>query len=112
NLVSANFFTELLLAVQDQPWFSYFEKSFSLSGSQDPDIGGTLAYRLFDEDTKGKVMAKTGTLNKVSSLSGYVTTKDDQRLSFSILMNNYIREPVTQIQDEIVSVLAEMELNK
>lgn len=90
NLVSANFFTELLLAVQDQPWFSYFEKSFSLSGSQDPDIGGTLAYRLFDEDTKGKVMAKTGTLNKVSSLSGYVTTKDDQRLSFSILMNNYI----------------------
>lgn len=110
NLVSANFFTELLFAVQNKPWFDDFEKSFPFAGERDPTLGGTLSYRLSEESTKGRVKAKTGTLNKVSTLSGYVETKDHELLNFSILMNNYIREPVTQIQDEIVTVIAEMEL--
>lgn len=112
NLISANFFTETLEAVRGKSWFGVFEDSFPLAGERNPAIGGTLSYRLGEESTKGKVRAKTGTLNKVSTLSGYVETADQESLSFSILFNNYIREPVTQIQDEIVTVLADLRLKE
>lgn len=112
NLMSANFLTELLELVRRESWFSVFEDSLPIGGEGDPALGGTLSYRLTDDATKGKVRAKTGSLNKVSSLAGYVETADQENLSFSILFNNYIREPVTQIQDEIVTVLAQSKLKK
>lgn len=55
--------------------------------------------------------AKTGTLTGVSSLSGYVQTKDGQKLVFSIVINGYApkSEYMTAIQDRIVSALASYE---
>jgi D-alanyl-D-alanine carboxypeptidase/D-alanyl-D-alanine-endopeptidase (penicillin-binding protein 4) len=35
----------------------------------------------------GNLRAKTGTIHGVSSLSGYVTTADGERLAFSIIAN-------------------------
>lgn len=110
NLVPANFFTELLTAIQFKDWFQDFEKSLPLAGERNPDLGGTFSYRFVDEAMKGRVKAKTGNLNRVSTLSGYVDTKDGHKLNFSILMNNFVREPVTPIQDEIVTVLSEINL--
>ena len=37
----------------------------------------------------GVVRAKTGTLTHVTALSGVVTTRDGERLAFSLLTNNF-----------------------
>jgi D-alanyl-D-alanine carboxypeptidase/D-alanyl-D-alanine-endopeptidase (penicillin-binding protein 4) len=38
---------------------------------------------------RGRVQAKTGTIDKVRALSGYVTTADGELLLFSIIANNF-----------------------
>ncbi|MGH7900501.1 MAG: D-alanyl-D-alanine carboxypeptidase, partial [Thermodesulfobacteriota bacterium] len=50
-------------------------------------VDGTLKHRFSSSDVKGRVFAKTGYLNNVRSLSGYVFTKSGDVLVFSILAN-------------------------
>ena len=39
--------------------------------------------------SKGKVFAKTGTLNETNALSGYVQAASGKMLAFSILVNDH-----------------------
>lgn len=48
---------------------------------------GTLKDRLCGRSTKGKVQAKTGTLDRVRALSGYATTASGRAVTFSILLS-------------------------
>ena len=50
-------------------------------------ISGTIAYRMGGK-MLGRVHAKTGTLSGVSTLSGYVLTAKNHRISFSIMLND------------------------
>lgn len=50
-------------------------------------VDGTLKKRFKQSDVQGRVMAKTGYLNNVRALSGYVFTKQGDVLVFSILDN-------------------------
>ena len=52
-------------------------------------VDGTLAHRMRDTAATGTVVAKTGSMDFVNALAGYVTTKRGQRLAFAILLNNY-----------------------
>lgn len=104
NLISPHQFVELLSWMHDQ--FSAcneFISSLPISGTD-----GTLINRMQDPETKGKVRAKTGSMTGISSLSGYLTTKDGDTLAFSILQNGFIgksEEYKRQIEDEICSFL-------
>jgi len=48
---------------------------------------GTTRFRM--ESTEGRLRAKTGTLDNVTSLSGYVETAGHDRLAFSVLVNDF-----------------------
>lgn len=98
NDVTARLIVKLLQKVSQSPGFEAFKTSLAVSGET-----GTLEKRLTGADVRGKVFAKTGYINGVRSLSGYVIT-DKRRLAFSILMNNCVY--TKQMQDEIVEVLA------
>lgn len=50
---------------------------------------GTLAGRLCGPNVRGKVRAKTGTLDHVSALSGYVTTRSGHAVTFSFLASGF-----------------------
>ena len=56
-----------------------------------PVVGrdGTLASRMRDTPAEGNAKAKTGSISNVRALSGYVTTRDGERLVFSIIANNF-----------------------
>jgi D-alanyl-D-alanine carboxypeptidase len=56
------------------------------------------------------VQAKTGYINQVSCLSGYVTMSDGRRRAFSVLMNDLAPGTVSvakKLQDQIVTAIAE-----
>ncbi|MDY0394682.1 D-alanyl-D-alanine carboxypeptidase/D-alanyl-D-alanine-endopeptidase [Virgibacillus halophilus] len=106
DMIPASELTKLLYVIQDQKWFPAFEKALPVAGESDRLVGGTLRNRMTGDATKGNVKAKTGSITGVSTLSGYVTSKDGEKLTFSILTNNYIDGPITPIEDQIATVLA------
>jgi D-alanyl-D-alanine carboxypeptidase/D-alanyl-D-alanine-endopeptidase (penicillin-binding protein 4) len=57
--------------------------------------GGTGTLRSYYHDDVGFIYAKTGSLSGVVALSGYLITKKNHLLLFSILINNYIGSGVT-----------------
>jgi serine-type D-Ala-D-Ala carboxypeptidase/endopeptidase (penicillin-binding protein 4) len=86
--------------------FKDFYNSLSVAG-----IDGTLRHRLNNTFAENNFHGKTGTLNGVCSLSGYLKTKSNDELILSIFFDfhhrgeNYYRN----IQDEIVKILADWE---
>lgn len=75
-------------------------------------IDGTLATRMRGTVAEGRVQAKTGTLDKARSLSGYVRTAGGATLLFSMLSNNWTTSvrAVERVQDAIASRLAALPL--
>jgi D-alanyl-D-alanine carboxypeptidase/D-alanyl-D-alanine-endopeptidase (penicillin-binding protein 4) len=59
-----------------------FMNSLAIAG-----VDGTFETRFRDSDLRGRVFGKSGYVVGVSSLSGYLKTKDGQWYVFSILMN-------------------------
>lgn len=68
---------------------------------------GTLQNRFKGTVAAGNVRGKTGTIDQVSALSGYVTTASNERLVFSILVNGVSDARLRQSAiDDIVLALA------
>lgn len=73
-------------------------------------VDGTIRERYTTEPTKRRVRAKTGTLNDVSTLTGYVFDADGRRpVAFAILVNEadgYVSSSRTY-QERLVTAIAE-----
>lgn len=84
--------------------FDFLFNSLSIAGRD-----GTLEDRMYQSAAYLNFRGKTGSLNGVSAISGYLSTKDNRDLIVSILMNfrskgiNHYRD----LQDKIISYLAE-----
>jgi len=77
-------------------------------------LDGTLRNRHKNSDASNRIIAKTGLLNNVMTLSGYVETKGCDRLAFSLLFNRIATEPnihLRKIQDEIILAMSNLVLN-
>src|SRR5699024_3228016 len=111
NLLPADELSLFVVKVKDQGSLHVFHSSLHVAGKPDRLNGGTLRNRMTDDSTKGNVKAKTGSLTGVSALSGYVTSKDGEELTFSLNFNHYVGGSVTAIEDVIATVLAEHEFN-
>jgi D-alanyl-D-alanine carboxypeptidase/D-alanyl-D-alanine-endopeptidase (penicillin-binding protein 4) len=110
NLIPANEITQLLYSVQFEPWFPTFLCALPEVGGQDSLDKGTLYFRMSNTIADGKVRAKTGTINTVSSLSGYIETTTGETLIFSILLNNVLDgKKAKELEDKIAIKLASWE---
>jgi len=88
----------------DLAHFDDFYKSLSIAG-----VDGTLEDRLTGTSAGNNFHGKTGTLNGVSSLSGYLTTAGGDDLIVSIIFE-YNRKGARfhrRIQDNIIKLLAD-----
>ena len=72
----------LLQGMRGQSWFSTLYQALPLAGRT-----GTLYARLLGTAAEGKLRAKTGSVDGVRALSGYVTTRGGRDVVFSILVN-------------------------
>ena len=84
DLVAPHAAVKLLLYMARSPHFQAYFDSLPASG-----IDGTLAHRLSGDDLKGKIHAKTGSVEHVNTLSGYMDLPSGKRLVFSIMTNNH-----------------------
>lgn len=101
NLVSPQEVSGLLNYAYHNPAISgTFIKSLPIGG-----IDGTLKYRM--HDITGRVSAKTGTMVNVSALSGYLKTRRNHTLAFSILTNGVVgpMHKYKLLEDEICQYL-------
>ncbi|MDR6514549.1 D-alanyl-D-alanine carboxypeptidase/D-alanyl-D-alanine endopeptidase [Chryseobacterium camelliae] len=78
-IAQAKFLTSLM----DEKYYNTYLHSLPVGGQS-----GTLK-RMFIGTGNGQVFAKTGTLNKVKTLAGYLKTNTGKTLVFSLMVNNY-----------------------
>jgi D-alanyl-D-alanine carboxypeptidase/D-alanyl-D-alanine-endopeptidase (penicillin-binding protein 4) len=107
NVVSPETIVRVLDAMRRSPHFAVFRDALPIAG-----VDGTIASRMRGTAAAANVRAKTGTLDMVRSLSGYVTTADGRLLLFSILCNNWLVDvrAVDGVADGIAVRLAELRL--
>ncbi len=101
NRVSSRQIVEILRHLYlDSQKGPVFMESLSVNGSK-----GTLEKRL--KDFPGRVWGKTGYINGVRSLSGYVRASENRWYVFSVLFNDIPggTAPYNQIHDEICRIL-------
>lgn len=98
--------TTLLRYVAEQPWGAEFRSTLPVGG-----VDGTLSDRFTHGPLRGHVFAKTGTLEEVNALSGYVTARNGRTLIISVLCNGHMPEAkgITKTIDAIVTAAAETE---
>jgi D-alanyl-D-alanine carboxypeptidase/D-alanyl-D-alanine-endopeptidase (penicillin-binding protein 4) len=92
--------THLLVYVARQPWGGAFRATLPVAG-----VDGTLAHRFVNSPLKGKLWAKTGTLNETIALSGYLTAASGQTVAFSIMING--RRPGSAAESQAVERICE-----
>lgn len=108
NLISPEAIAKVLLATRNKPWFNTWYDALPIAGNTQRMVGGTLSSRLVNTTAANNVHAKTGSLNGVSTISGYLTDAGGREIVFSIMFNNYIGSAPTDLQDAMVLYLSQM----
>ncbi|MCX6155740.1 MAG: D-alanyl-D-alanine carboxypeptidase/D-alanyl-D-alanine-endopeptidase [Candidatus Kapabacteria bacterium] len=84
NLVSPKYIVALLSGI-----YHSANKDVFIESLAEPGKKGTLNYRLTSSRAEKFIKAKTGTMNNISNISGFVYAKNNEVLAFSIMMNNF-----------------------
>ena len=106
DLIAPRAYTKLLTYAAKQPWGDAWKATFPVAG-----VDGSLAHRFAASPLKGKLFAKTGTLNEVNALSGYMTTSSGHTLAFSIIVNGHLPGSEVEVHaiDKICEAIAAVE---
>ena len=99
NLISADWMSDLLIKISKNKDFETFKQYMAQPGE------GTLSERLFD--LRGDVWLKTGSLANVSTIAGYIKSKDGNNYVISIFTQNFKENPkeIKKIEDNIINII-------
>jgi D-alanyl-D-alanine carboxypeptidase/D-alanyl-D-alanine-endopeptidase (penicillin-binding protein 4) len=89
---------KFLTALMKSPYYKEYMESLPIAGQT-----GTLKH-MFLVNSNGQIFAKTGTLNHVKCLAGYIKTRSNRTLAFSLLINNYTGS-AAQVKDRMEQLL-------
>ncbi|NJN86953.1 MAG: D-alanyl-D-alanine carboxypeptidase/D-alanyl-D-alanine-endopeptidase, partial [Leptolyngbyaceae cyanobacterium SL_7_1] len=106
NRANPSTFVALLKSMYANDTSGLFYRSLPIAG-----VSGTLRNRFRDTPVQGKLYAKTGTLQGVRALSGYLENEDYGIITFSIMVNQSAQSGQTLVQalDQIVLQMAQVE---
>jgi serine-type D-Ala-D-Ala carboxypeptidase/endopeptidase (penicillin-binding protein 4) len=102
NLVSPLAFTQLLRFMRRHPHYAAFGSGLPQAG-----LAGSLRTRFLGTPLAGRIRAKTGSISRVHSLSGYIELGGGRALTFSVEANHHA-QPSRVMQAMIDSVVVEM----
>ncbi|HEU4699595.1 MAG TPA: D-alanyl-D-alanine carboxypeptidase/D-alanyl-D-alanine-endopeptidase [Gemmatimonadales bacterium] len=102
NLISPLTFTKLLQFMRRHPHYQAWAAGLPQSGKR-----GSLQKRFVATPLEGRVRAKTGSIARVNTLSGYIERPDGRVLTFSVQANHHTL-PSRTILAQIDSVVVEM----
>lgn len=83
NRVSPRAAVRFLRWTTTQPWGAAFRATLPVAG-----VDGTLSTRFVGTPLAGRLFAKTGTLNGVNALAGFMTTSSGRDLTFALYAND------------------------
>jgi D-alanyl-D-alanine carboxypeptidase/D-alanyl-D-alanine-endopeptidase (penicillin-binding protein 4) len=108
GLSRQNFVCAKALAVLLETMWRHPTKQVWLDSLPVAGVDGTLKSRMKGTAAEKNCRAKTGYVSNVSSLSGYVSTRDGEQLLFVLLMNNHKSRSAVPVgvQNRIVETLA------
>jgi D-alanyl-D-alanine carboxypeptidase/D-alanyl-D-alanine-endopeptidase (penicillin-binding protein 4) len=84
NAISTEYLCAVLNHMSKSRNYTTFYNSLPISG-----VSGTLSDFCKGQAAQGKVHAKSGTMNRIKSYAGYVTTNTGKQLTFAVVLNNY-----------------------
>ena len=102
NLVAPRAFVQLLRYMWAHPFHAGFLRGLPRAGAI-----GSLRTRFVDTPLAGRVIAKTGSIQHVNSLSGYIERERGGPLVFSVIANNHALSG-QQVIRQIDSIVVEM----
>ncbi|HMH84032.1 MAG TPA: D-alanyl-D-alanine carboxypeptidase/D-alanyl-D-alanine-endopeptidase [Gemmatimonadales bacterium] len=102
NLVTAHAFAQLLAYMHRHPNGGPFVAGLPHAGQP-----GSLLRRFVGTPLEGRVIAKTGSIDRVNSLSGYIERANGRTITFSVQANGHA-VPSQQMLAQIDSVVVEI----
>ncbi|MBN2807272.1 MAG: D-alanyl-D-alanine carboxypeptidase/D-alanyl-D-alanine-endopeptidase [Prolixibacteraceae bacterium] len=84
NAISAETLVNILIEMKSSRYFEDYLSSIPLTG-----LEGTMQFYFHDSFLKGKAHAKSGSMTRVRSFAGYMTTRTGTPLAFAIMVNNF-----------------------
>ncbi len=104
SMVSPADIVHTLVYIREHRHWKPFRESLAIAG-----VDGTINYRMKNSAAYNNVIAKTGYIDHVRSISGFVKTADQEELVFSILCNHFTVDKleIEKVQDAILIKLAE-----
>jgi serine-type D-Ala-D-Ala carboxypeptidase/endopeptidase (penicillin-binding protein 4) len=102
NLVTAHAFAQLLAYMHRHPSGGPFVAGLPHAGQP-----GSLLRRFVGTPLEGRVIAKTGSIDRVNSLSGYIERANGRTITFSVQANGHA-VPYQQMLNQIDSVVVQI----
>lgn len=105
NAISAYQLSQILAIMQGEKTWPVFKSSLPIAG-----VTGTLSSLCEGQPCKGKIIAKSGTMDGVVTYAGYVQTKSKNYLSFCVMINHFqgstkaIRKSIELVFNELVNL--------
>jgi D-alanyl-D-alanine carboxypeptidase/D-alanyl-D-alanine-endopeptidase (penicillin-binding protein 4) len=105
NSMTARQMTLILRRMGDRPTFDSFYASLPVAGRS-----GTLRSIGRGTSAEGRVVAKSGTIDRIKNYAGYVNTRSGKRYAFVLFINNYtcststVKAKIVRIWNRIVSI--------
>jgi serine-type D-Ala-D-Ala carboxypeptidase/endopeptidase (penicillin-binding protein 4) len=93
---------QMLKYADQQPWRDVFHESLAVAADRD----GTMRRMYVGQPAAGNLFAKTGYINNVRTLTGYVDTRGGERVAFAFLYNGGNTGGARNVQIELGNLLA------
>ncbi len=84
NAASANHFVKMLAYMEKSKHWEDFKQTLPIAGKS-----GTLSTVCRGQFADGKIFAKSGTMARIKSYTGYVESNSGKRLAFALIVNNH-----------------------
>ncbi len=107
NRTSANALVRALVYAHGQPYSDTLHRSMAVAG----DRNGSMSRMFRGSTAAGNLHGKTGFINGVRTLSGYVRARNGELIAFAFLYNGSRTTAARSVQEQLGILLAEYEGN-